>query len=179
MKLGFGPNSERRLLSKGLLLPYEHDEEGWTNIPLIVAGDFEDPKITIESSALASTAVNMVPDATKRLGKESANVTRAITDKAADAMPKPAGDLLRGAHSATERVIGGTYGSLEKVVRGIGRVLTGRASADTKVNDKERRPASAIDEVSDSVDDDNTPARPAKDPPEIKTPRNYDRNVLH
>ena len=58
-------------------------------------------------------------------------MTRAITDKAADVMPKPAGDLLRGAQNATERVIGGTYGSLEKLVRGLGRLLTGRATADT------------------------------------------------
>ena len=95
-------------------------------------------------------------------------------------MPKPAGDLLRGAHSATERVIGGTYGSLEKIVRGIGRVLTGRASASGGNDDEEPGPSSAIDELSDDVDENNLPnPGPAEAPPEIKTPRNYHRNVLH
>ncbi len=151
VKLGFGPNSERRLLSKGVLLPYQHDDDGWTNIPLIIEGTFEEPDITVESSALASTAVNAVPDATKRLGKESANVTRAITDKAADAMPKPAGDLLRGAHSATERVIGGTYGSLEALVRGVARVLTGRANTNGDHAETSPPPSKSIEEIGGNI----------------------------
>lgn len=196
VKLGFGPDSQRRILSKGVLLPYQHDDDGWTNIPLLVTGTFEKPDIAIETSALASTAVNVVPDATKRIGKESANVTRAITDKAADAMPKPAGDLLRGAHSATERVIGGTYGSLEKLVRGLGRVLTGRANGDSKERDKDgtdekndERPSKAIEELSGNVESGSAPAPKPKPPviavppaapkaPELKAPRDYERNEL-
>jgi hypothetical protein len=176
IKLGFGPDSQRRILSKGVLLPYKHDENGWTNIPLIVTGTFSDPDITIASSALASTAVNAVPDATKRLGKESAKMTRAITDKAADVMPKPAGDLLRGAQNATERVIGGTYGSLEKLVRGLGRLLTGRATPDTGKREEANTPSKAIEELSKTVDngDSGRPKGPADpDLPEFKVhPRN-------
>jgi hypothetical protein len=157
IKLGFGPDTERRLLSRGVLLPYQHDEDGWTNIPLIIKGTFADPHITIESSALASTAVNMLPDATKRLGKESANVTRAITDTAADAMPKPAGDLLRGAHSATEAVIGGTYGSLEALVRGLARVMTGGASSNVDAGNE--LPSKSIQMIGNEV----APALPSAD----------------
>jgi hypothetical protein len=127
VKLGFGPTAQRRLLSRGVLLPYKEDDGGWTNIPLLITGNFAEPHVAVDSSVVISTAVNALPDATKRFGKESAEVTRKITDTAADVMPEPAGALLRGAQSATEHVIGGTYGSLETIVKGIARVVTGNA----------------------------------------------------
>lgn len=72
LSLGFGPDSRRRLLAPGIILPYSVDRDGWTNIPLRLGGEVGDPKVRVPVDAYAGTAVRAAPDAAIRLITEGA-----------------------------------------------------------------------------------------------------------
>ncbi len=72
LSLGFGPDSRRRLLAPGIILPYSVDRDGWTNIPLRLGGEVGDAKVRVPVDAYAGTAVRAAPDAAIRLITEGA-----------------------------------------------------------------------------------------------------------
>ncbi|MCG8670455.1 MAG: AsmA-like C-terminal region-containing protein, partial [Pseudomonadales bacterium] len=99
--VGFGPETERRIFSRGILLPYVTDRHGWTNIPTIVTGTIGEPKVRVAYDAYPGTAVRAVPDAAGRIVDETA------------------GNAIRG-----------SVRSFKRLIRGLGSVFTGGSSSD-------------------------------------------------
>ncbi len=83
---GIHPGGARELFSKGILLPYVEDKDGWTYIPIELSGQYGDPQTTIATKAFSHTAVNLIPDATGRLLKETASTTGGILKRGASAI---------------------------------------------------------------------------------------------
>lgn len=104
LELGFGPTSQRRLLAPGIVLPYSVDQDGWTNLPLMMDGRIGDPKIRVPVDAYAGTAVRAAPDAAGRLISEGA---------------RGGGRVLKSGANAVGTVLGG-----------IGSVLGGEKQPD-------------------------------------------------
>ncbi len=75
--VGVGPHRERRLLSRGILLPYMMDSGGWTNVPLHLSGRLGKVETSVVYEAYAGTAVRAVPDSAGRIVQES---TGAVID---------------------------------------------------------------------------------------------------
>jgi len=76
--IGVGPDSHRRLLSRGILMPYSKDQRGWTNVPVILSGTFGHVQKTVPYEAYAGTAVHAVPDTAGRLVYEGSQATKKV-----------------------------------------------------------------------------------------------------
>jgi hypothetical protein len=82
---GIHPGGTRELFSKGILLPYVEDKDGWTYVPIVLSGSYGDPETKIATKAFSHTALNLIPDATGRIIKETASTTGGIIKRGADA----------------------------------------------------------------------------------------------
>ncbi|MFQ5478372.1 MAG: AsmA-like C-terminal region-containing protein [Candidatus Binatia bacterium] len=117
--VGIGPDSERKLLSTGILLPYLKDSAGWTYIPVTVTGTFKDPDLSINRRALVSTVINIIPDVTGRILKEGAQATGAILKSGKQAT----GTVLEKGARVTGKIVSEGGDSLTSVLKQFGRVI--------------------------------------------------------
>lgn len=115
--LGFSPETERTMFSRGILLPYVTDDKGWTYVPFTARGTLKEPEITTTPEAVRSTALRAIPDATERIVRESSK-------------------LLPGG----ETIVGGSIDAVKSILGGLGRVLQiNSARARGELAGEERR----------------------------------------
>ncbi len=61
--LGIGPNSNRKLFSTGIALPYVNGEHGWRFVPVNVTGNLDDPSMSVPTKAVLQSALTTIPAA--------------------------------------------------------------------------------------------------------------------
>jgi hypothetical protein len=98
--LGFSPDTQRNIFSRGILLPYVTDAKGWTYVPVVTRGTLKEPQITIADEAIVTTAIRAIPDATERIVREGSKLV-------------PGG----------EAIVGGGIDAMKSILSGLGRVL--------------------------------------------------------
>jgi len=90
--IGLGPEGQRKLLSRGIFLPYVKDSSGWTNIPVTITGTTKHAETKVVKAAYVDTAAHAVPDSARRLATESKSA---------------ATGLIRGSLGALKALVGG------------------------------------------------------------------------